>query len=97
MKTDKRTIDTIKFKDIIDDNAYLFWWVPANKKYSLPLESVVEAVLNYGNSNSIRKLFDLCSIQTVAEIFFDQISKQRNNYLKQTKHYFTLYFKKYAR
>ena len=83
-------------QELIKQNSFLFWWVPEDKKQSLSLDSVVEAILNYGNSGSVKQLFDAYGIQKVSEIFYRQISGQRTNYLPQTIHYFTLYFQKYA-
>jgi uncharacterized protein YerC len=88
--------DNLKIQELIKENTHLFWWVPEDKKKNLSLDSLVEAILNYGNSESVRKLFDYCGIKKVAEIFYKQTAGQRTNYLKQTKHYFSLYFKKYA-
>jgi len=88
--------ETLALQQLILDNSSLFWWVPEDKKKNLSLVSLVEAILNYGNSNSVKQLFEICGIQKVSEIFFSHINGQRTNYLPQTIHYFSLYFKKYA-
>jgi hypothetical protein len=83
-------------QELIKENSHLFWWVPQEKKKDLSLDSLVEAILNYGDSKSVKKLFDTVGIKTVAEIFYKQINRKRTNYFKQTIHYFSLYFQKYA-
>jgi len=85
-----------EIKKLIDECSYLFWWVPKEKKSMLPLESLVEAILNYGDIYSVRKLFSAVGIKKVAEIFYKQTNQARTNYQPQTKHYFLLYFKKHA-
>jgi len=83
-------------QELISENAHLFWWVPAEKKQNLSLDSLVEAILNYGDSKSVKKLFDTVGLKKVSEIFFEQTNRQRINYFPQTKHYFNLYFNKYV-
>ncbi|MDD3741065.1 MAG: hypothetical protein PHH30_07465 [Bacteroidales bacterium] len=90
-------IDKDKLQELIIENSILFWWVPESKKKDLKLESLVEAILNYGTISSVRQLFDVAGIDMVAKIFFSQTKSKRTNYLPQTKHYFTLYFNKYAK
>ncbi len=85
-----------KTKQLIQENKHLFWWVPENEKEDLSDESLVEAILSYGNVGSIKKLFDLFGIETVARIFREQISKKRVNYKPRTIHYFNLYFDEHA-
>jgi len=86
--------DTSKLQQLIQQNSYLFWWVPDDKKPNLSLDSLVEAILNYGNSASVKLLFEACGVSEIADIFYKQISKPRNNYLPITIHYFRLYFQK---
>ena len=70
--------------------------MPEDKKSSLTIESLVEAILNYGTEASVKQLFDICGIELVAQIFYRQISQPRSNYFPITKHYFNLYFRKHA-
>ena len=93
MLVDNNKID---LQDLIRENAVLFWWMPEDKKMDLPVESLVEAILNYGDADGVRNLFKVLGIGKVADIFYEQMKKKRNNYFPQTKHYFTLYFKKHA-
>jgi len=88
--------DTNKLQQLNQQNSHLFWWVPEDKKPNLSLESLVEAILNYGNSASVKQLFEACGVSEIADVFYKQISKPRNNYLPITIHYFRLYFQKHA-
>lgn len=80
--------------DFIKKRPYLIWYI---KDYeNLSEEVIVESVLNYGDFDDIKKMFDILGIKKVTAIFNKQISQKRNNYLPKIKNYFNLYFKKYA-
>jgi hypothetical protein len=85
-----------EIKNFIHENSNIFWYVPEDQKENLSLEAIVEAILNYGNRYSIKKLFDLVGIDKVFEIFGKQIHTERNNYFPPVKNYFQLYFKRHA-
>lgn len=59
-------------------------------------ESIVEAVLNYGNFKDVNEVIRILGIKRVAEIFKEEADKKRSNLRPEVKHYFNLYFKKYA-
>lgn len=80
----------------IQENSSLFWWIKPEEKMNISINALVEAVLNYGNEKSVKRLFDLVEIKKVAEIFYQQISGRRSNYHQRTKHFFQIYFKKHA-
>ncbi len=83
-------------KELIQENSHLFWWITPEERKNVDLAFLVEAILNYGNEKSVRKLFDLVGIKKVAEIFHRQNSGSRSNYHPRTKHYFELYFQRQA-
>lgn len=85
-----------EIKNFIKEHGYFWWWVPEDKKEKLQLESIVEATLNFGNTEDIKKLFDLVGYKNIKEIFLKQISGKRVNYSKRTINFFKLYFAKYA-
>ncbi|MFZ1292541.1 MAG: hypothetical protein WAR79_20805 [Melioribacteraceae bacterium] len=85
-----------EIKNFIKEHGYFWWWVPEDKKENIKLESIIEATLNYGDSNDIRKLFELVGYHKTKEIFLKQISSKRVNYSKRTLNFFKLYFSKYA-
>jgi hypothetical protein len=89
-------MNTPEVKKYIKERSYLFWWVPEDKKEELSLNSLVEAVLSFGNEEDVKKLFDLVGIETVANIFLEQISHRRVNYKRRTRHFFDLYFRRHV-
>ena len=88
-----------KKKDIhsfIKKRKYLIWYT---KNWDgLSEDSIVEATLNYGDWDDVQELFSILGIKRVAEIFRQQTAPERRrcNYPKDIKHYFNLYFNKYA-
>ncbi len=83
-------------KQFIRENEVLFWGVKPEEKENISLNVLVETILNYGNEQNLRALFELVGVKTVAEIFFRQISGKRSKYHQRTKHFFRLYFKRHA-
>lgn len=47
-----------KIKQFIRENSALFWWIKPEEKMNISINALVEAVLNYGNEKSVKKLFD---------------------------------------
>jgi ABC-type nitrate/sulfonate/bicarbonate transport system ATPase subunit len=88
--------DKHEIKDFIQQNQSLFWWVKPEERVNISTNAMVEAVLNYGDAKSVKKLFELVGIKTVADTFNRQISGKRSNYRKRTQNYFKLYFEKHA-
>lgn len=83
--------------DFIKKRKYLIWWVRDYDK--LKAESIVEATLNYGDWDDVQTLIKILGIKKVAKIFREKSQPSavgRQNYFKKTKHYFNLYFDKYA-
>ena len=69
-----------EIKNFIMENSSLFWWIKPEEKLNISINAIIEAVLNFGNEKSVKKLFDLIGINKVAEIFYRQISGKRSNY-----------------
>ena len=42
----------------IQKNSSLFWWIKTEEKVNISTNALVEAVLNYGNEKSVKRLFD---------------------------------------
>ncbi len=92
----KETTNNPEIRQFIRENASLFWYTPEEKKEEISLELLVETILNYGDLTSVKKLFDLLGLDTVADIFYRQTSGKRTNYFPQVAHYFDEYFKRHA-
>ncbi len=90
--------NSLELKALIRKNAHLFWYSKDSEKENLPLPVVVEFFLNYADQEDVKSLFDIVSIEKVAEVFFQQINAwgHRSNYLPMVQNYFTLYFKKHV-
>ncbi|MFH1894488.1 MAG: hypothetical protein ABH813_01130 [Patescibacteria group bacterium] len=78
----------------IKKKSYLFW---STKNYdNLSKEAVVEAVLNYGDFDDVKKIIKILGLKKTAEIFNKQMGRKRVNYDPKIANYFSLYFKRYA-
>ncbi len=84
----------MKLANFLQKRSYLTWYI-ADKKNISP-EVAVEVVLNYGDFSDIKNLAKIISWQEMAEIFRRKAFQKRSNYKPEIKHYFDLYFKKYA-
>lgn len=86
---------TQALKDFIKERHYLIWYT---KNYdNLSEESVVEAVLNYGDWDDVQKMIKILGMEKTAEIFHKKSipSKMgRQNYRPEIIRYFNLYFNK---
>ncbi|MCK5358598.1 MAG: hypothetical protein KAJ48_09400 [Elusimicrobiales bacterium] len=82
--------------EFIKKRKYLIWYV--SDYDALDAESIVEATLNYGDWDDVQKLIKIIGIKKMAKIFHKQthFKSGRCNYDKVVKHYFKLYFDKYA-
>lgn len=83
--------------EFIKKRRYLVWYVKGPE--NLPPESIVEAVLNYGNWDDVQTLIKIMGIKKVAKIFREKSKPSkigRQNYRERAKNYFSLYFNKYV-
>ena len=83
----------------IKKRPYLFWYVSKKNLGKLNEESIVEHVLNYGDWGDVQGLIKILGIRKTAEIFRLKSTPSkigRQNYRPEIKHYFNLYFEKYA-
>ena len=83
--------------EFIKKRPYLIWYT---KNFdNLSKEAIVEAVLNYGDWDDVKKMISILGIKKTADIFRKKSKPSkmgRQNYGDKTKHFFTLYFNKYA-
>ncbi len=90
-----------EIKQFIRENSSLFWYIKESEKENISYETLVEAILNYGDEKSVKKLFNLLGIENAAKIFYKQTHKEgiaakRLNYFPRTAHFFNLYFKRHV-
>ena len=81
-------------KTFIKERPYLTWYQA--KPSELSEKIIVEAVLNYGDLEDVKKLFSILGEKRVATIFRAQMKKKRTNYSPKIANYFNLYFEKYV-
>lgn len=80
--------------DFIKRRKYLVW---STQNYDgLSTEAIVEAVLNYGDFDDVKKMISILGIKRVAVIFRKQLKHLRVNYDPKIINYFRRYFQKYA-
>ena len=80
--------------EFIKRRPYLIWYT---KDFdNLSEEAIMEAVLNYGDFDDVKKMVSILGIKKAASIFRIQLRRKRSNYRPEIKNYFQLYFKKYA-
>ncbi|MBU3965661.1 hypothetical protein KKG29_03150 [Patescibacteria group bacterium] len=83
--------------DFIKKRKHLIWWVRDYDK--IGADSIVEATLNYGDWDDVQALIKILGIKKVTQIFREKSKPSkigRQNYRPEVKHYFNLYFNKYA-
>ena len=84
----------MSLQEFIKKRPYLVW---STRNYDkLSNATILEAVLNYGDWDDFKQVIKILGIEKAAKIFREKSSQPRCNYLPKTKHYFTLYFDKYA-
>jgi hypothetical protein len=88
-----------QLKKYIAKHNKFFWYPLKDKKEDISPDLLVETILNYGDMEAVKELFQLMGIGNVAKIFFDDTnqSEKKGNYNELTLNYFTLLFERYAR
>ena len=80
--------------EFIKKRPYLIWYT---KNFDeLSQEAIVEAVLNYGDWDDVKKMISILGMRKTAAIFRKKSKQKRCNYRPEIKNYFQLYFKKYV-
>lgn len=80
--------------NFIKKRPHLVWSVKDYK--NLSESAIVEAVLNYGDWEDVKKMISILGLKKTAAIFRKQLKQRRINYEPKIANYFKLYFKKYA-
>lgn len=80
--------------DFIKKRPYLVWYT---KNYDgLSEAAIVEAVLNYGDFDDVKKMIKILGMKKTAAIFRKKSRQKRCNYRPEIKNYFYFYFNRYA-
>ena len=83
-------------KKLIRKYNYLFWYTPEQEKENISLDMLVENILNYGDMDAIKNLFETLGLQKTAEVFFNAKGRKKGNYFPEIHNFFTLYFQKHV-
>lgn len=84
----------VSAQNLIRNNPPLIWYT---KSYDqLPLESVAEAIFNYGTWQEFLQLKEILGIQNLARTFAKLDGMSRNNLFPIYRNYFRHYFLRYA-
>lgn len=81
-------------QSFIKKRPYLIWHTRDFKHLSK--EAALEAVLNYGDFDDVKKVISILGIKEAAVIFRKQLRQKRINYTPKIRNFFELYFKKHA-
>lgn len=88
---------TEKLHQFLIKNQDIFWHFDKSKLDSLSLDVIVEYILNYGDDQSVKELFDIVGLNLVAEIFKKNSSNTRRvNYFPEVLNFFRIYFQRHA-
>jgi hypothetical protein len=88
-----------EIQQFIKEHSALFWYTPEDKKPEISHEFLVETILNYGDLDAVKELFNLLGLKNVANIFFTSINlsdRRRGNYHEIILNFFSLVLYKYA-
>ncbi|MBI5358039.1 hypothetical protein HZB69_00190 [Candidatus Amesbacteria bacterium] len=81
-------------QSLIRNNPTLIW---STRSYDqLPVESIAEAIFNYGSWQEFIKLKNVLGLDNLSEIFQKLDNMPRNNLLPIYRNYFRHYFQYYA-
>jgi hypothetical protein len=89
------TAELSNIRSFIKKRPYLIWYT--RDFQHLSEAAILEAVLNYGDFDDVRKIIALLGKKKAAHIFQKQAGRRRTNYDPKIAHYFKMYFKRYAR
>jgi hypothetical protein len=84
----------MRVNDIINNKPYLAWDI--KDASSLSDESILEHILNYGNWDDVQMYIKIKGMFDTKKNFNKLLDKKRVNLFPEIKHYFTIYFDKYA-
>lgn len=83
-------------QEFIKEYRHLFWYTPEDKKPEISHEFLIETILNYGDLDAVRRLFEVLGIDHVSEVFSHAQGRKKLNYFPEIHHFFTIFFQKYA-
>ena len=89
--------NSTKVKTFIRKHGYLFWYINPKEKENISHGVLIEFVLNFGDEQAVKELFELLGTKYVAKFFYKKTKgRKRINYFPRVIHFFDLYFKRHA-
>ena len=85
-----------EIKAYILEHRELFWYTPEKEKENISHELLVETILNYGDMEAVKKLFEIMGVENVSTVFFGMQGRKILNFYPEIYNFFSLYFKKNA-
>lgn len=85
-----------EIKAFIHEHSNLFWYTPEDKKEDISNEFLVETILNYGDLNDVRQLFNILGFRRLSEIFSGLQGRKKLNYYPEIYHFFSILIQRYA-
>jgi len=81
-------------REMVKRKPYLVWY--SKNHDDLSVQSIVEAVLNYGDWDDVLEIKEILGVKGMQAVFKEIKSKRRVNLRPQTINFFDNYFEKYA-
>jgi len=89
-------MNTPEVKAFIHQHSNLFWYTPEDKKEDISPEFLVETILNYGEINDVRTLFEIMGIEQLSDIFHHIKGRRKLNYFPEIYNFYSNLIVKYA-
>lgn len=87
---------TPEVKSFIRKHSSLFWYTSKDKVENISLDFLVEQVLNYGDTETIRELFAVVGLKNVKQILESTKDRKQGNYFPEIYNYFLKYTLRHA-
>lgn len=82
-------------KAFIHQHSNLFWYTPEDKKEDISPEFLVETILNYGDINDVRKLFEIMGMEQLSDIFHNIKGRRKLNYFPEIYNFYSYLIEKH--
>ncbi|MDX2195240.1 MAG: hypothetical protein NW207_02390 [Cytophagales bacterium] len=83
-------------KAYIRKHKALFWYTPKDKVENISIDFLVEQILNYGDTDAVRELFEVVGLEQVRNILENTEGRKKGNYFPDIYNFFLIYTKRHA-
>lgn len=81
------------FTQLTKSNKSLFWDIPEGKISDLSNEAVIERLVNYGDFDTFKKIFQVMNIEVLVDVFKTILNKKRSNIRPAAANYVKIFIK----